>query len=189
MKRGRKNEIAQAGVGNQISNCRLSNLSETSLDPDSQLDPNIVSYAAAVSIILGSKLHESNGELTLVRREQPSASLILPLTSTPCVDHSITRSLTFPYLQASFQDFEIESLKHFERFVLKKLLFCISPQVTPFAFIRKFLQIWDPVNENSELTRIEDSLVADFWEGKTVPSNTFTVTVHEVAISGLVMLA
>lgn len=32
-----------------------------------ELDPNMVSYAAAVSIILGSKLHESNGELTLVR--------------------------------------------------------------------------------------------------------------------------
>lgn len=31
-----------------------------------ELDPNVVSYAAAVSIILGSKLHESNGELTLV---------------------------------------------------------------------------------------------------------------------------
>jgi hypothetical protein len=64
-------------------------------------------------------------------------------------------------------------LKHFERFVLKKLLFCISPQVTPFAFIRKFLQIWDPENENSELTRIADSLVADFWEGKTEPLNIF----------------
>ena len=66
MKRGRKNESAQVGAGKQIADCRSSGLSETSMDPDSQLDPNIVSYAAAVSIILGSKLHESNGELTLV---------------------------------------------------------------------------------------------------------------------------
>lgn len=66
MKRSRRNESAQVGVGIQIPNCRLTSLSETPSDPDSQLDPNIVSYAAAVSIILGSKLHESNGELTLV---------------------------------------------------------------------------------------------------------------------------
>lgn len=38
---------------------------------EEELDPNIVSYAAAVSIILGSKLHESKGELTLVRRTNP----------------------------------------------------------------------------------------------------------------------
>jgi hypothetical protein len=48
-------------------NCGLQKvLTEEYSEPDSQLNPNIVSYAAAVSIILGSKLHESNGELTLV---------------------------------------------------------------------------------------------------------------------------
>lgn len=52
---------------NVLLNCGLrKSLLEEYSEPDSQLDPNIVSYAAAVSIILGSKLHESNGELTLV---------------------------------------------------------------------------------------------------------------------------
>lgn len=34
---------------------------------DGELDPNIISYAAAVSMALGSKLHESKGTLSLVR--------------------------------------------------------------------------------------------------------------------------
>ena len=71
-------------------------------------------------------------------------------------------------MQGSFQDFEIESLKYFERFVLEKLLFSISPQVTPFAFIRKFLKVWQPENDNMELSRIADNLVAAFWEGTKI---------------------
>ena len=45
----------------------LGNKKFRSSDVEEELDPNIVSYAAAVSIILGSKLNESKGELTLVR--------------------------------------------------------------------------------------------------------------------------
>lgn len=57
----------QVNKENLLLNCGLQKvLSEEYSEPDSQLNPNIVSYAAAVSIILGSKLHESNGELTLV---------------------------------------------------------------------------------------------------------------------------
>jgi hypothetical protein len=57
----------QVNKENVLLNCGLQKvLTEEYLEPDSQLNPNIVSYAAAVSIILGSKLHESNGELTLV---------------------------------------------------------------------------------------------------------------------------
>ena len=49
--------------------------------------------------------------------------------------------------------------------VLEKLFFSISPQVTPFAFIRKLLLIWEPEKENDELIKIADSLVSEFWEG------------------------
>jgi hypothetical protein len=60
---------AQVNKENVLLNCGLQKvLTEEYSEPDSQLNPNIVSYAAAVSIILGSKLHESNGELTLVSR-------------------------------------------------------------------------------------------------------------------------
>ena len=53
----------------------LGNKRLPSADIEEELDPNIVSYAAAVSIILGSKLNESKGELTLVRLYIISVSL------------------------------------------------------------------------------------------------------------------
>lgn len=74
--------------------------------------------------------------------------------------------LLFILFQGTFQDFDIEALKYFERLVLEKLYFAISPQVTPYAFIRKLLLIWEPENENTELVKIADTLVSDFWEGK-----------------------
>ena len=67
--------------------------------------------------------------------------------------------------QTSFQDFEIEALKYFERLLLKKVYFSISPQATPHSFIRKLLQIWQSEKDNSELIMIADNLVSDFWEG------------------------
>ena len=85
----------QVNKENLLLNCGLQKvLSEEYSEPDSQLNPNIVSYAAAVSIILGSKLHESNGELTLVG--------FVPITIRFLPPHSTISIFSQPTIDAIF---------------------------------------------------------------------------------------